>query len=513
MLDMDEMRMNEMILQTFEEMEQTFSFPLTTQREARAFTKVLRTKGLTSKLIGSCIGESEQALTAWQGGQSNQQIGRMMIARINLPLVELLSTDDEDDESDAQKELAKKNTEKHTTAKREKDPVHLLSSEKKQQKATDLTSSWIKQIETKMAAVEVEPNGGVEWGDNDGGDQADPVGERNRLNHKKETSTKDSSSHQEPAAPLHRKSVAYEVAQNIRRSSIGSEMRPLKDKEPEKTPQVNHHNRHDPPRKQPESHRDATDGSARKNRDMLVAPSETSTEATSELVEVVEQPINKEIALENFATILNKNWTPPDASTATDTSAASIVTETIVPQTAGLTAAHQHHALPQTSEPSVRSASSFSQPPAEESPNDHYEQEVNENYDSDLDTNNGDVSTQAVLIRKNIRTLKGRMDDGSGYLYIFCDNAGKASNHRIKIGASRFPAKRLEQACTFNLDIEMVSAVSVGSRKSALQDTIKALQQYQLPNSTSWFEGPLPKILDIVARVANKFPLQTATFA
>ena len=511
MLDMDEMRLNEMILQTFEEMEQMFSFPLTTQREARAFTKVLRTKGLTSKLIGSCIGESEQALTAWQGGQSNQQVGRMMIARINLPLVELLSTDDEDDESDAQKELTKKNTEKHSASKREKDPVHLLSSEKKQQKATDLTTSWLKQIETKMATVEVEPNG-VEWGDNDGGDQADPVGERNRLNHKKETSMKDSPSHQAPAAPLHRQSVAYEVAQNARRSSIGSEMRTLKDKEPDKTSQVNHHNRHDPPKKQPDSHRDATDGSSRKNRDMLLASSETSTEAPSELIEVVEQPINKEIALENFATILNKNWTPPDASTATDMSAASIVTETIVPQVAGLADAREHM-LPQTSEPSVRSASSFSQPPAEESTNDHYEQEVNENYDSDLDMNNGDVSTQAMLIRKNIRTLKARMDDGSGYLYIFCDNAGKANNHRIKIGASRFPAKRLEQASTYNLDIEMVSAISVGSRKSALQDVIKALRQYQLPNSTSWFEGPLPKILDIVAGVATKFPLQTATFA
>jgi len=59
----------------------------------------------------------------------------------------------------------------------------------------------------------------------------------------------------------------------------------------------------------------------------------------------------------------------------------------------------------------------------------------------------------------------------------------------------------------------MVSAISVGSRKSALQDVIKALRQYQLPNSTSWFEGPLAKILDIVAGVATKFPLQTATFA
>lgn len=523
MFDMEEMRLNEMILQTFEEMENVFSFPLTTQREARAFMKVLHNnKGLSYKFIGSTIGESEHELVMWQGGQANQQVGRMMIARINLPLVELLSSDEED-ETDAVKELTKKNNVKQGTAKTKKDPVHLVAGDKKQQQATDLTSSWMKQIETKMATVEAEPSGD-NWKDDDsidGGNrpQANSAGEmppeqRNRRNNKESphceempTEERNMYNHKktppaqnEPVPELRRESVAFEVVQNAQRSSARKEKQTLleNDKRKDHSARV--------PTKLPASHRNVT-----KSTELPLVSSETSTETPSDIAEVVEEPISKAVALENFACILNQNRTPTDLSTATDTSAASIVTETIVPHVAGENTA-RHQLLLETNEPSNRSGSSDWQLPAEESNLEDYQQEVNENYDSDLDVDNGDVSTQTVIIRKHIRTIKMRMDDGTGYLYVFSDNSGGKYN-RVKVGTSRFPAKRLEQASMFNVDIQLVSAISVNMRKSALNMALKALQQYQLPDQKSWFNAPLPRILDIVSGVAAKFPLQTASFA
>ena len=485
MLGMEEMRLDEMILQTFEEMENVFTFPLKSQREARAFTKELHNKGMTYKLIGSTVGESEHELAAWLGGQKNQQAGRMMIARINLPLVELLSSDEEA-EIKAEKELTKQKA-KRGAPITNNEAVHRLAGDKKQQQTTDLTSSWIKQIETKMATVEPEQDTDA-WGDNDDIDGNSPVDsiteKRNKQNHKIE-----SPSGEMQVSDLPVESVAFEVLKNAQR--VG----PRKEKT-ENEPET-------------ESLQKVHDAS-RNTEAKLDSPEIMS------MVGVVEEPINKAVALENFACALNKTDIPTDISTVGNNSAASIVTDTVVPHVSAETSAPPLNLLLlDGNELPTMSGSNVWQPPAEESNTEPYQQEVNENYDSDLDIDNGDVSTQAMTIRKHIRTLKSMMDDSIGYLYVFSDNSGSksSSHHRVKIGASRFPAKRLEQASSFNPDIQMVSAVSVNMRGSALLDLAKALHHYQLPNQTFWFNGPLPKILDIVAGVAAKFPLQSSTFA
>ena len=493
MLDMEEMRLDEMILQTFEEMENVFTFPLKSQREARAFTKELHNKGMTYKLIGSTVGESEQELAAWLGGQKNQQAGRMMIDRINLPLVELLSSDEEDEISATKKMNAKRGVPMQPNEV----ALHRLAGDKKQQQTSDLTSSWIKQIETKIPLVEPEQDVDS-WGDND-----DIDGDRLQTNSPDENimEKRNKQNHEMRASDLPVESVAFEVLKNAQR--VGPRKESLKtENEPETESPPNNH---DAPILLPNKH--ATDKNAIRNAEPKLALPETMS-----TVEIVEEPISKAVALENFACALNKTDIPTDVSTVGINSTASIVTETIVPHVSDETSAPARNLLLLDGELPTMSGSNVWQPPAEESNNESYQQEVNENYDSDLDIDNGDVSTQAMTIRKHIRTLKSMMDDSIGYLYVFSDNSG-AKSSRVKIGASRFPAKRLEQAAMFNPDIQMVSAVSVNMRRSALLDVVKALHHYQLPNQKFWFNGPLPKILDIVAGVAAKFPLQSSTFA
>ena len=81
-----------------------FSYPLTRPWQARAFAKLLNVyRGVTYETLARAIGESPRSLVAWQRGDRNAYIGRMMVARINMPMDELL----QDLEGTAIKKLSK----------------------------------------------------------------------------------------------------------------------------------------------------------------------------------------------------------------------------------------------------------------------------------------------------------------------------------------------------------------------------------------------------------------------
>ena len=59
---------DELILQIFEEHEETFCFPVRTQKDARVFVKALHGKGLPFESICGEIDEFEYNFSAWRKG-------------------------------------------------------------------------------------------------------------------------------------------------------------------------------------------------------------------------------------------------------------------------------------------------------------------------------------------------------------------------------------------------------------------------------------------------------------
>lgn len=80
---MEDVKIDELILQVFEEHEDTFFWPVSSQKEAKNFVKHLHDKGAAYEDICKEIGEFEHNFSAWRKGLGRVGIGTRMIERIN----------------------------------------------------------------------------------------------------------------------------------------------------------------------------------------------------------------------------------------------------------------------------------------------------------------------------------------------------------------------------------------------------------------------------------------------
>jgi len=128
---------------------------------------------------------------------------------------------------------------------------------------------------------------------------------------------------------------------------------------------------------------------------------------------------------------------------------------------------------------------------------------IDENYNSDDELVDNVCTTVSISGRPTV--------DGPGYVYVFTDTVLSASttvsDYRIKIGASRHPFSRLRQAALFNVDIRLVSAVSVSARHAASRSVMDQLSGMALSDSTGWFVGRLDSVLDALMNVSRQFPV------
>ena len=99
-------RFDDLILQVFESSEKFF-FPISTQRQAKAFVKDLHSKGLEYNNISDEINESDERFSTWRKGLSCNKVGRIIIQRINQPLLQFLQEvhSDGDDDDDGKFEV------------------------------------------------------------------------------------------------------------------------------------------------------------------------------------------------------------------------------------------------------------------------------------------------------------------------------------------------------------------------------------------------------------------------
>ena len=135
--------------------------------------------------------------------------------------------------------------------------------------------------------------------------------------------------------------------------------------------------------------------------------------------------------------------------------------------------------------------------------------DVTENYDSDLDIDalpEEEVTFEAKNLVAKLRSLKHSQQDGSGYLYVFGSDDDDCM--QFKVGASRFPSARLEQAQLFNPSLEMVLSVSVSRRREGLRRAGTALESHLAQGTVHWYNAPKQNITDAVMQVADSLPAE-----
>ena len=86
--------LDDVILTVFEEVEDTFSFPVQSQKDARAFVRAVHGRGITYETLSEEIGEHLQILTSWRKSLGRQGIGEKVMKRINKPMNDLLEEPD-----------------------------------------------------------------------------------------------------------------------------------------------------------------------------------------------------------------------------------------------------------------------------------------------------------------------------------------------------------------------------------------------------------------------------------
>ena len=130
---------------------------------------------------------------------------------------------------------------------------------------------------------------------------------------------------------------------------------------------------------------------------------------------------------------------------------------------------------------------------------------VDESYDSDLDSETKDHPAEDRALIARLHSLKqNQTRDGPGHLFVFSDTpaATGTGKHRVRIGNSRFPEKRLQQAQLFNPDIRMVTSVAVAVRKDALCRAQEELKSMSLRGKRGWYWGSLEVILKVITDLA-----------
>ena len=127
-----------------------------------------------------------------------------------------------------------------------------------------------------------------------------------------------------------------------------------------------------------------------------------------------------------------------------------------------------------------------------------------DNYDSDLDF---EMNTEAKRLSSEIAAIRTKTlrQDGPGHLYIFSDSPASNREHRLLVGVSRSPEKKLAEARRYNLSLKQVSATAVDKRYRALKAARKALRNYKIDGERDWYQGPVDVILQRVSAATEKF--------
>ena len=548
----DNINMDRFILDVFEESESVF-FPIQSQKDARAFVKVLHMKGVAYPTLCQEIGEHEPNFTSWRKSLGRAGIGNSVIERINRPLQQLLDeceddaaaeNDNEEDEQEkkARREEQERLHEKEKMARLQ--PTVNISQEPETQRELRETSTenHIQKPDvgranspetvkspTKSAAKSVQKR-----------EQEPDLIRQKRLEEFKRGYGSDENKNETELQDVRRRIDMFEkqgspilsgrnsVNETRDEDDVGEDTEPeslssSSQAEPESSPEPEEPKPVDTPENEPADSRE-TETESKEESSSLSSEEETdiATEVTLVLIPEVFTEASEDKKEEQTASDEDVNGQKSEAEQAAETETAEPETaepETAEPETAEPETAEPETAEPETAEPDpvlntsnghsdhVTKTSSVEkeQNSPENEDSDDSCKNVDENYNSDLDSDNDMKSPMLSAAVKKISSMRANKNWG-GFLYVFSDTQANSSTCRVKVGVSAFPHKRLRQAQLFNPDMYQVNIVAVKQRSSALEDVLRELSTYRIAHQKDWFEGPFNDMLTAISTAAAKYP-------
>ncbi|ELT91866.1 hypothetical protein CAPTEDRAFT_219804 [Capitella teleta] len=440
-------KLSDVIVEIYEEQEDAFVYPISSQKEARAFVKALHSKGIDYNEMCEAIGEFEHNFCSWRKGLGRQGIGQAIISLINEPFKDLLLSDEESEEEEEEEE-----------------PVILrqdiIKSEDKLRPLSRVEQ--LKGEAAKIAALSA---------DSSSDDATDSTDESTNLS---DFSSRDSSVEKwldeksEDVAKDEKKGELAKKEEDIITKKVES-------KEEKFVKEVKNHEKE------------------------IVAKEEEKKEEVKEIKKEEITEKKQEVVKEKKKAEFGKK----------DDSVPTVKREKVCVKIEKEEVKEEKKVEKREEEKEKEDEKSSNGPFRDDISSDSssvVEAEITEGYDSDLDPEGVDPNSDKAALLRQVTALKTDMEtNDAGFLYIFTDSSKFASRPRLKIGCSRFPQKRLEQAMKFNIDIRMVFCVEVTQRKSALESVCMQLKPYRLEAQDDWFKAAQDKAIRVVTETAKIF--------
>ncbi|KAK2141598.1 hypothetical protein LSH36_1071g00009 [Paralvinella palmiformis] len=584
----DNQSLDEYILQIFEEQEEAFYFPVTSQKTARSFVKALYNKGLPYERLYREIGEFEHNFSAWRKGLGRIGIGNRIIERINRPLETVLISDDEEDIQEILTRLKAKvkdadlgnnrvppitgqrdqsqpisdhrdrlqPTKDHAKSRSDSvmpsgDKVAPSGDQYKRENDRNSTDSWRQSTDAKTKALSDEANDKNSW-------SSCPQLSRTSASHplvggqleQKEPGLVDFRS----VLKRHVENDKLKIGERIDRRSVPPSFNPsIKsdvDRRSRLSTSLDKINRrekaddnHAPGEPLTDRHNKTRAGSEPRDTqyhaETVKRKQKEDTERTRE--KVTEVDVSRDYTDSLKSKQLKTNDSNNDVNGSDSSNQEPLPTQEVasVKTEAPLAAEESDYSTSETTTTSDSEKTEASSVDDDDDDDDNDDEEddkaddpdgqddeirtstdsvddtddrvaaaIDENYDSDWDSDNDDLSPEGRRLVRQMTEYKCTAAplDGPGYLYVLTDG-GRTSpmttggGSLIKVGVSRFPKRRHQQALRFNVDVELTISLPVSLRRRCAEQARKRLDAYKINDRDGWYRGPLVDMLDVVRRM------------
>lgn len=541
MVTSEDLVLDEVILQVFEESSETFHFPVTSQKDARAFVKALHQKGLSYDSLSHEIKEPEQNFSAWRTGISRSGIGNRVLERINRPLQDVLLSDGEDDCASCDQLSTCSSDTGECDESNYNGGISLHNAAESKYAGTNRSGQSLdgkglnkkagKSGDSLKLNGSKRPNENLEK-------VAGEKGQGDRITQKCDEQTEEISRVITNGSDVAiKKKIEVVSKQNElafighdssvvspRETKSGQDLKPVKAKKPEIGKVV---------KKAANTENTVEE---LKERDVK--------NAECDLTNVADQPfddIHCKDAVSHDKTLSEDSVLPPENNPSVLTKALPAENEELLERQEPSSAEERVKCAQGNQSLQLSKGFDGERNSTSENPEDLLNKtkmrddigltvqtdvntkvdttfvspkcsgDVLENYDSDLDNESIDDDSADVTEIENETGKETTKESGGrdfGYIYVFTDTASDVDEFRVKVGASRFPHKRLKQARLFNIDMKLVSAVKVSHRQKALTAVQQHLNEFAMPDTIGWFRGPLDKILNVLMSATKNHPVQ-----
>lgn len=475
--------MDKEIMNIFEEQEDKFSFPITSQKDARDFVKLLNKHGCSYEIISKEVDEDVERFRDWRLGGGSLEIGKNVLDRINRPFRDTMFSESENDDKDRRNSLNdfyqfSFDEEEVLTTLSSKTPKIEISSPTK---ATDSSNLPIDKSKTNLS-----PNHSSQT--NISSAPKEIVTSKHQSSDVLTASTKveDSKCSAKVSQPANATVVPVEIKKCAELPSLSDKQKITTSNLDKQSPQSFKANQADNSKDLSNTQAPAMKSSvsATSQNEIKLPPSKRSPSPSLPTPQPAN--LNQSFSHSQSAQILSSS----QSATAQTTAAKSPTSQTTSPK--------------QSTSTSKESSTEEERPPSPITTSPHYQP-----YAASFTAN--DIE-HMLNYNSDDQSDKGNKSDVAGFVYVFSDipsptmKVGKHTKFRVKVGTSKDPLKRLQQALHFNPDVRMLASIPIGSRNSCKSMLKESLKPMLMKNRVDWYWATLNAIFAAIDEVLQKCP-------